>query len=485
MDPEVQAERPAHDGGVTDARIPGQHGLDVIRVDLLAVWQRQHVLLPPAQRQDAVGRQLAEVAGVVPALVIDGRRRRLRVVPVAEESVGPADEELAVVGDADLHAGDRLAHGPRAIQRGTSKADTRTHLRRAVPLEDLHAHLRPVRGEGRIERRRTHADGVQPSTELRQHRPEDQSSHGSRKRAGHAMKPLEERPPAGLVDAAQDGVVQQAQTLGDEEQHRRLEVAEGSQQDRRLATDRVDNARPDEKRDDQADALLEEMRERQHRDEPLGGADGEDRGHALRARKQIPMADHGALRVAGRAAREDDLGEVVGSDGRGRERIRPAGLIGERLDPDDGQPQRSCAVRRLSAGQDEAGSGLRRDLRRELLGVADVERDGHTARVGGGEEGDHPLRSIDRPDDDPIARLEPGVRKDPGRSGHDRRQIAVAPDPRAEAGPDEQRRAVVIARGALGHEVDQRLHRDAPPRPSAACAAKPSSTPRASWRSGG
>src|SRR5438046_1647232 len=80
------------------------------RGDLVAVGQGGHVLLPPANRQEAVGRQLAEIAGVVPALGVDRGSGGRRIAPVALEPVRTPREDLAVRRDPDLDAGDRLAH---------------------------------------------------------------------------------------------------------------------------------------------------------------------------------------------------------------------------------------------------------------------------------------------------------------------------------------------------------------------------------------
>ena len=98
------------------------------------------------------------------------------------------------------------------------------------------------------------------------------------------------------------------------------------------------------------------------------------------------MGEHRALRLAGRPAREDDLGERVGGHGGRRRGSARRARSGSDLDPDDGQPERPGRGLGLAAGEDEPGAGLVDDLAAELDGVADVERHGHAAEVGDGEK---------------------------------------------------------------------------------------------------
>ena len=58
--------------------------------------------------------ELADVAGVQPAVGVDGLGAGLGVLEVAQEHAGRAREDLAVVGDAQLDAGQRPADGADA-----------------------------------------------------------------------------------------------------------------------------------------------------------------------------------------------------------------------------------------------------------------------------------------------------------------------------------------------------------------------------------
>ena len=166
VDAQVGPERPADDRRVLDARVVAQDRLEVLGVHLLPVGQREHVLLAAAEREHAVGREGTEIAGVVPAVGVDRGGGRLGVLPVAGEAPRPAGQDLAVVGDPGLDAGDRLAHRPDDIPFRSGEADDGAHLGRAVALQDVDAHLGPALGDLQVEGRRPDADRVEPAAEL-------------------------------------------------------------------------------------------------------------------------------------------------------------------------------------------------------------------------------------------------------------------------------------------------------------------------------
>ena len=103
--------RPSATPTTAESRTPAmliQHALDVFRKDVQPFGRDDHFLLAPADEQLAVGADLADVAGVEPA-VLERARGFLGGVEVAGRDVLAADEDLAVGGDLHLDAGDRLA----------------------------------------------------------------------------------------------------------------------------------------------------------------------------------------------------------------------------------------------------------------------------------------------------------------------------------------------------------------------------------------
>ena len=81
------------------------------RRDVLAARGDQDLLLATGDPDEAVVVELADVAGVEPAVGVDRLVGRGLVVPVPVEDDRSAQQDLAVVGDPDRDAGERLADG--------------------------------------------------------------------------------------------------------------------------------------------------------------------------------------------------------------------------------------------------------------------------------------------------------------------------------------------------------------------------------------
>ncbi len=111
--------------------------------------------------------------------------------------------------------------------------------------------------------------------------------------------------------------------------------------------------------------------------------------------------------------------------------------VGQGFDPDDGQAEGPSAGRRLSAGEHEASAGPLCHAASEVLGMTHVERYGYAAKVGSRQEGDDPLRPVDRPDDDPVALRDACLGEGPGGTGHHVSQLSVGPDAGPEARSDQ------------------------------------------------
>ena len=81
-----------------------EHGLDGLRGDLFAVRQHQDVFLAVGDLDIAFGVNLADVAGMEPAVRVNDFCGCLRVVPVAAHDRPALDQQLAVGGGFDLDA---------------------------------------------------------------------------------------------------------------------------------------------------------------------------------------------------------------------------------------------------------------------------------------------------------------------------------------------------------------------------------------------
>ena len=123
--------------GHRDRGVPGEHVLDVARVDVEPAADDE-VLLAVDDAEVPVAVDRADVAGGEPP-VVDVRCRRplrWRPSPVAAHDVRAADEDLAVVGEADLDAREGLADRAAAGRVQGAAADDPAGLRAAVPFED-------------------------------------------------------------------------------------------------------------------------------------------------------------------------------------------------------------------------------------------------------------------------------------------------------------------------------------------------------------
>src|SRR5438270_1568538 len=97
--------------------------LDRLRSDVLAARGLDQVLFAIGDLQVSVGIDLADVAGVEPAVLVDHFRRRLGLAEIAAHDVAPSLEDLSVGGDLHFHTGKGPADGaelvlPRQIHAG-------------------------------------------------------------------------------------------------------------------------------------------------------------------------------------------------------------------------------------------------------------------------------------------------------------------------------------------------------------------------------
>ena len=114
--------------------------LDVGGREVLAAGRDDDVLLAAGDRQVAVVVELAEVAGVQPAVAVERLGGGLGVLPVAREDVRAAHQDLAVLGDRHLDAGQRRARPCRTgTGSGVLTVPTPVDLGHAVALQHRHA----------------------------------------------------------------------------------------------------------------------------------------------------------------------------------------------------------------------------------------------------------------------------------------------------------------------------------------------------------
>jgi hypothetical protein len=145
--------------------------LEVLGRDVLAAGGDDDVLLAVGDHEVAVLVDVADVAGVDEALLVERRPRRLFVVVVAGEDGVRPDEDLAVLGEPQLHAGERPPDRSELERARPVDRCGRRHLREPVALEhedvDRVEELGDLAGERRAARVRDPEPAAEPLLHLR------------------------------------------------------------------------------------------------------------------------------------------------------------------------------------------------------------------------------------------------------------------------------------------------------------------------------
>ena len=106
----------AEEHGFGNERAAFEDRFDRLRRDLLPAGGDEQILLSIGNRQVAFRIDVPDVAGVEPS-VLQHIGGRLRLVEVAAHDVRAAGQDLAVVRDPQLHAGNRAANRANAQAR--------------------------------------------------------------------------------------------------------------------------------------------------------------------------------------------------------------------------------------------------------------------------------------------------------------------------------------------------------------------------------
>ncbi len=427
--------------------------LEVLRRDVLAARGDEQLLLAVGHAQEAVGVDLAHVAGVDPALGVQRLAGRLLVPVVALEDVRPAHEDLPVLGDPQLGARQRVARATEAVAPRQRHRRRPRALAHAVDLHDRQGQALEV-VEGFLGDRRR-GDGEHPDLVEAQSLADLREDEAVREAVAPGSRPpllvgvasLEANPPG----PARDATLQRARlgALGlhagldllpdprDAQEEVRAHLAEVLGQ--LLEALREVDAGPGGEREQVRDDLLGDVGERQVADEAVRAAYGQDLPRLLRDEEEVALGQHHALRLAGGARGVDERGHVVRP--RGGSAATDLGVVGflppgEEIRPADDTRARRHLVhqhdrlqpgRRLSAGLeplerfavlDHRHHGLRvlGDVAALLGGAVRVDPGRARPHRDRREVGDEPLRAVLGQDHDPLARLDAGRHEGTGGS---------------------------------------------------------------------
>ena len=212
--------------------------------------------------------EMADVAGPVPAVRGEGRGGRGRVVPVAAGHGRAAELDLAVVGDPHLDAVRRPPDRPEAVVVEPGAA-AGPGLGRAVALEDRHAEVLPALLERRRQERAGRQEEPEVAAELAVDAAEQARPDRHREVPGDRAEPGERGLAAALDDLAVEGAPEQVEDLRDDDHRGDPVVAQRVEDDPRVAAPHVQDVGADRQRVVQPDRLLEQVRQRQQRDDPV------------------------------------------------------------------------------------------------------------------------------------------------------------------------------------------------------------------------
>src|SRR6185295_1826356 len=226
-----------------DPRIGRERVLDVLRVYVRAVGENDHVLLAAAQPEESILVELAEIPGVVPAVLVEDRTRRFLVLPVALEDVRTARDDLAVGGHPDLDAGQRRADRTETIHVDAVEGEGGRALGGPVSLEDVDPELAPRLAESRVERGASRNDVPEPSSKLAVNAEKDHTTERHRQAARDPAQPLEKGLLPLRLGASFDRQHQRLHDRGRDQHHRNLAFLEGAPHYGGLAAGRIDHRR--------------------------------------------------------------------------------------------------------------------------------------------------------------------------------------------------------------------------------------------------
>src|SRR5216683_7039163 len=149
-----------------DLRLERQVSLDARRRDHVAARVLDEIALAVGDLEVALAVELADIAGMQPA-ILQRARGRLRVVPIAPHDELTAHQYLAVLGDAHLDPGERRANRIDPHLAGRIAANDRRRLGLDVALHQIEAEGDEEAADLGIERRAARDQRLQPAAEAR------------------------------------------------------------------------------------------------------------------------------------------------------------------------------------------------------------------------------------------------------------------------------------------------------------------------------
>ena len=402
----------ADDRRLAHARQLVQHLLHIFWEDVQPLGRDDHFLLAAADEHLAVGADLADVAGVEPP-VLERLRGFGGGVEVALRDVLSPHQDLAIVGHLHLDAGDRLANRAALRAERMVERHDRCGLGQPVALDDREPEVAPPLLEVAIER--GGPDHERPELRAEQAMcitvmppAAGDARHGTGRAA--ALQPGRLYL-AGLFRrrrASQYMFAEHIEDLWDGDEYRNPAALHLVGDVAGVVAAHEDHRTGQHRRNERGHGLPEHVAERQQVQEP-------ERAERFRVlavlqhlafdrddvRKDVPVRDHHALRLGRGARREDDLGDIVASDGHRRRQA--GGRPVEVVQRPRGRLPKTANRRHVLAEQHDASLDDARDAQEEIGRRTVINRDEHDAAEQASPEGHQPLGPVLAEDHDLVA----------------------------------------------------------------------------------
>ena len=285
--------------------------LDLFGIHIFSVGEHNHFLAPPGDEKIAAGIEIAEVAGVEPA-VAKHLRRGLRAIPVSLHHDGAANRNFARWRRAVLHRfrvhnscfdtgqrwSDRAKYNfPRGIEECAAAG-----FRKAVGVENVDAKRVKVAGDGRIKSRTS-------GHQIAHARAEGGVNLSEEKLAGvnsNAAQPTVERHQrarqsqrdlATLVQLFDNFFVNQVVELGHHAKRGDVAFPQSAQQFGRVQRFEVDDARAVKQGQEKVRHLREHVKHGENSEQGILRTNLDYREHRIRLADEVGVGEHDAFGI--------------------------------------------------------------------------------------------------------------------------------------------------------------------------------------------
>src|SRR5215212_2712969 len=253
------------DDGLANRRIPREDSLNVLGVDVHPVPEDDQVLLPSPQVEVAILIEATEIAGSVPP-VVEGVGRGRWILPVSRSDVRTANQDLPILGEANLAARERLADCADRPPGEARRSDDRRAFRESVSLHHGDTHILPALRQFGREPGPARDEEPEGTAEPSMNGPEQISTQAKREPRRDAVEDAPGLLAPASLHLTLDRPVKERDHVRYDQHAGDLLLAQRLKDGGRLNRARIHDASAIEQGVPESHRLLEEMAEGQHRE---------------------------------------------------------------------------------------------------------------------------------------------------------------------------------------------------------------------------